>query len=134
MPGCNIFPCESALFLEYKKCKRSHTNLHDFNRCCNKCPHYICGCRTTILFLIFCICLVCVFKCVCLGCSFLNTHLRLHTWKPYYLGSLSIVTSYTCTVSSILSYPPLKNKNIMRMLVVFLRHSTLYPFFALVHK
>lgn len=29
-------------------------------------------------------CLVCVSKCVCLGFSLVNPHLRLHTLKPYY--------------------------------------------------
>lgn len=95
VPGCTILLCVNWLFLECKIFKLSNTSLYDLNRCC-KCPH-ICGCWSgcmgsyfsfvTFLAVYF---LLCVFKCVCLGYSFLRTNLRFHTLKHYYLGSSSI--------------------------------------------
>lgn len=73
------------------------------------------GYRCFMICLILRICLVCVLKCVCLGCSFLNTHLSTHTLKPYYFGIIKychILHMYSIQDMLISS---LETKPIMRM-------------------
>lgn len=94
--------CVSVLFLGCAKHKASSTNLHAFNGCWTWSHLWLRDYSCFMIRLFLCVYFVCVLKRVRSGMLTLEHTLALDLMN-YYLGSSSIVTSCTCTVSRICS-------------------------------